>query len=113
MERPNQDNIRTLVEKETYKYLGILEADSIKLVEMKEKIRKKYLRITTKLLGIKLFGRNLIKGINTWAVSFVRYSGPLLKWTREELKHMDQRKSKLKTNHKTLPPRDDVDRLYV
>ena len=28
---------RTLGEKETYKYLGILEADTIKQVEMKEK----------------------------------------------------------------------------
>ena len=28
---------RTLAEKETYKYLGILEADAIKQVEMKEK----------------------------------------------------------------------------
>ena len=37
---PNQDKIRKLGEKETYKYLGILEADIIKLVEMSEKIRK-------------------------------------------------------------------------
>ena len=37
MELPNQDKIRTLGEKEMYKYLGILEADTIKQVEMKEK----------------------------------------------------------------------------
>ena len=37
MELPNQDNIRTPGEKETYKYLGILEADTIKQVEIKEK----------------------------------------------------------------------------
>ena len=35
MELPNQDKIRTLRKKETYKYLGILEADTIKKVEMK------------------------------------------------------------------------------
>ena len=40
-ERQNQDKIRTLGEKETYKYLGILESDTIKQVEMKEKLRKK------------------------------------------------------------------------
>ena len=38
MELPNQDKIRTLGKKETYKYLGILEADTIIQVEMKEKI---------------------------------------------------------------------------
>ena len=36
MELPNQEKIRTLEEKQTYKYLGILEAKTIKLVEMKE-----------------------------------------------------------------------------
>ena len=30
MELPNKDKIRTLGEKEIYKYLGILEADTIK-----------------------------------------------------------------------------------
>ena len=52
MELPNQDKIRTLGEKKTYKYLGILEADTIKQVEMKDKILKKYLRRT--LLETKL-----------------------------------------------------------
>ena len=40
MEQPNQDKIRTLGENETYKYLGILETDTIKQVDMKEKLRK-------------------------------------------------------------------------
>ena len=40
MELPNQDKIRTLAENETYKYLGILEVDTIKQVEMKDKIQK-------------------------------------------------------------------------
>ena len=40
MEQPSQDKIRTLAESETYKYLGILEADTIKQVEMKDKIQK-------------------------------------------------------------------------
>ena len=99
MELPRQDKIRTLGDKETYKYLGILEADTIKQVEMKDKIKKAYLRRTRKLLETKLSSRNLIKGINTWAVSLVSYSGPFLKWTREELKQMDQRTRKLMTMH--------------
>ena len=43
----------------------------------------------------------------------VRYSGLFLKWCREEIKQMDQKTWKLMTMHKTLHPRDDVDRLYV
>ena len=113
MELPNQDKIRMLGENETYTYLGILEADTIKQVEMKDKIQKEYLRRTRKLLETKLSGRNLIKGINTGAVPLVRYSGQFLMWTRDELKQMDQRTRKLMTMHKVLHPRGDVDRLYV
>ena len=105
IELPNQDKIRTLREKETGKYLVILEADPIKQVEMKEKIKKEYPRRTRKLLETKLTSRNLIKGINTWAIPLVRYLGP-----REEI---DQRTRKLMTMYKALYPRDDVDKLYV
>ena len=53
MELPNQEKIRTLGGKETYKYLGILEADTIKQVKMKEKLNKEYLKKTRKLLETK------------------------------------------------------------
>ena len=79
MELPNQHKIRTLREEEIYKYLGILKADTIKQVEIKEKIKKEYLRRTRKLLETKLCSRSLIKGINTWAEPVIRYLGPFLK----------------------------------
>ena len=74
-----EDKIRALGENETYKYLGILESETIKQVEIKDKIQKEYLRRIRKLLETKLSSRNLIKGINTWTVPLVRYSGPFLK----------------------------------
>ena len=40
IELPNQDKIRTYGKKNAYKYLGILEADTIKQVQMKDKIQK-------------------------------------------------------------------------
>ena len=46
MELPNHDKISKFGENETYKYLGILKADPTKQVEMKDKIRKEYLRRT-------------------------------------------------------------------
>ena len=82
-------------------------------METKEKIKKEYLRRTRKLLETKLCSRNLTKGINTWAVPVVRYLGPFMKWTREELKEMDLRTRKLITMPKVLHPRDDVDRLCI
>ena len=44
MELPNKDKIKTLAENETYKYLGILEADTIEQAGMKENIQKEYFR---------------------------------------------------------------------
>ena len=102
IELPNHDRIRTLEENETYKYLGILKADTIKQLQMKDLIRKEYHRRTRKLLETKLSSRNLIKGINTWAVPLVIYTGPFLKWTQEELKQMDQKTRKLMTMHKAF-----------
>ncbi len=54
MELPNQDKIRELEEKETYEHLVILESDTIKQVDMKEEIKKEYLRRYRKLLERKL-----------------------------------------------------------
>ena len=62
MALPNEDKITTLGEKKTYKDL---EADTIKPVEKKNKIKRVYPRRTRKLLETKLSSRNLIKGINT------------------------------------------------
>ena len=54
-----KNSIRMLEGKENF--LKILEADGIR---------------TGKLLKTKLYRRNLIKGINTWAVTLVRHSCP-------------------------------------
>ena len=89
MQLPNQEKIRTFGKKETYKYLGILEADAIKQVEMKEKNFKSVSQKTWKLLETKLYCRHFVKDKNTWAVSFIRYfkSGlekNLNNWIREQ-----------------------------
>ena len=46
-----------------------------------------------------------MKGINNWAVLLIRYSGPFLKWIRDDLKQIDQRTRKLITMNKALHPK--------
>ena len=76
LELLNPERSRTLEEKENSKYLGILEADTIKQAEVKKKKKKKkekrkeYTRRIKKLIEFKFCCRTLIKGTNTWAVSF-------------------------------------------
>ena len=74
IELPNQEK-KSEGEKENYKYLGILEADVIKQAEMKEKIRKEYLRRTRELPETKSCSRSLIKEINTRISRRVEFSG--------------------------------------
>ena len=70
--------MKSLKEENSYKYLGILEADDTKHGQMKEKIKKEYLRRVRKIMETKLNGKNVIKEINTWAVALLRYSAAFL-----------------------------------
>ena len=88
--------------KKTYKYLGILKVNTFRKTKMKGKVRKEYLRRRRKLIETKLSSRDLIKEINTCAVSLVWYSGLFLNWTRGELRHMDNRIRKLVIMHRPL-----------
>ena len=68
IELPDSEVIKSLQEGECYKYLGILEADK----KMKLNVSKKYIRTIRKVLKSKLNGGNLVRGVNTWAVSLLR-----------------------------------------
>ena len=81
--------IRRHGEKENYRYLGILEADTIKHAEIKEQIKKLCFRRRRKLHETKLLSRHLIKGINNRAVLLVRYLGLILNW-RKDSRQMNQ-----------------------
>ena len=95
-----------------YKYLGILEAEEIREKSMKSNIQKEYFRRVRKILKSKLNGTNCIKAINSRAVSLVRYSAGILKWTKEDVQNMDRKTRKLLTIYRAFHPKGDVDRLY-
>ena len=61
----------------------------------------------------KLNGGNVVKGINTWAVSILRYSAAFIDWNKEELKEFDRKTRKYLTIYNALHPRDSVARLYL
>ena len=63
--------IKSLQEGESYKYLGILEADKFLEEKMKLNISKEYIRRFRKILKSKLNNGNLVLGVNTWAASLL------------------------------------------
>ena len=62
---------------------------------MKQKVRDEYLGRVKLVAKSKLYGRNLIKAINAWAVGVVRYSAGILDWSDRELKEMDVKTRKV------------------
>ena len=74
IESPDGKVIKSLQEGESYKYLGILEADKFLEERMKLNVSKEYIRRLRKVLKSKLNCGNLVHGVNAWAVSLLRYS---------------------------------------
>ena len=72
IELPDGKLIKSLQEGESYKYLGILEADKFLEEKMKLDVSKEYIRRLRKDLKSKLNGGNLVRGVNTWSVSLLR-----------------------------------------
>ena len=68
IELPSGEKIRE-IEKDRYKYKGILEYDRVKEQEIKDKFRDEYFRRAKLILKSKLNERNKIMPLNTWAVS--------------------------------------------
>ena len=110
IELPNGKFIKSLQEGESYKYLGILEADKFLEEKMKLNVSKEYIRRIRKVLKPKLNGGNLVRGVNTWAVSLLRYSAAFAGWKKSELQAIDRKTRKLFTIYGVLHPKPDVEK---
>ena len=78
---PDGKVIKSLQEGESYKYLGSLEADKFLEKKVKLNVSKEYIRLR-KVLKSKLNGGNLVCGVNTQAVSLLRFSAAFVSWKK-------------------------------
>ena len=90
-ELPDSKVIKLLQEGESYKYLGILEADKFLEEKMKLNVLKEYIRRIRNVLKTKLNGGNLVRGVNTLAVSLSRCSAAFISWRKSELQVIDRK----------------------
>ena len=97
IELPDGKVIKPLQEGESYKYLGILKADKVLEEKMKLNVSKEYIGRLRKVLKSKLNGGNLVRGVNIWAVSLLRYSAVFASWRKSELQGIDRKTRKLFT----------------
>ena len=80
---------------------------------MKLNVSKEYSRRLRKVLKSKLNGGNLVRGVNTWAVSLLRYSAAFGSWRKSELQAINKKTRKLFTIYRALHPKSNVERLYI
>ena len=102
-----------LQEGESYKYLGILKEDKFLEEKMKLNVSKEYIKRLGKVLKSKLNGGNLVRGVNTWAVSLLRYLGAFVSCRKNELQIIDRKTRKLFITYGILHPQSDVDISYI
>ena len=90
--------------------MGILEADRFLEEKMKLNVSKECIRRLRKVLKSKLNGENLVRGVNTLAVSVIRYSAAFVSWRKSELQAIDRKTRKLFIMYGALHTKSDVDR---
>ena len=73
-------------------------------------VKAEYLRRVRKVLEAKLNGVNIIKGINTWTVSFLSYSATFIDWNCADMTQLDRRTRKFITMHDAFHPKGNVER---
>ena len=80
---------------------------------MKLNVLNEYIRRLRRDLKSKLNGGNLVREVNTWAVSLLRYSAAFVSWRKSELQAIDRKTRKLFTIYGALHSKSDVDRLHI
>ena len=101
------------IEEGGYKYLEILEADSIKQEEMKGQIKKESTRSVKNILKSKLNGWNIISTINSKPVSIVKSGAVIICCTKMKLEELDRKTRKLVTMEGAQQPIAAIDGLYL
>ena len=81
--------------------------------EMKDKLLAEYFRRVRLLVWSKLYSGNIIKGMNSWVVSVIRYTAEIIDWTKRELKVIDVRTRKMMMTAHMFHQKGNVDRLYL
>ena len=70
---------------ETYKCLGVLEADRVKHDVMKTQLTTAYKQQVCKILHSHLNSKNMIQVVISYAVPLVKYLAGIIKWTRADI----------------------------
>lgn len=108
-----REEIRTMVEGESYKYLGFLQLKGIHHTAIKKELQDKFLYRVNRILKTSLNAGNKVKAINTFAVPFLTYSFGVVKWTKTDLEAIERALRVSLTKHRMHHPRSATERVTL
>jgi hypothetical protein len=98
---------------EFYTFLGVEEANGQIDKAVKQRVLTKCFAVASKLMGMQLYERNLIRAINTKVMAMARYCMTICHFGRKELKDQDVRMRKLLLENRIRTENESVERLYL
>ncbi len=98
---------------DSYKYLGIPQANGNHEEATRKSATTKYLHRVRQVLKSWLNGRNNIQAINTYALPVIRHPTGTISWPNEEIEASDIKTRKLLAMHGGFHPKSSTLRLYT
>uniref|UniRef100_A0A3B3HW39 Reverse transcriptase domain-containing protein n=1 Tax=Oryzias latipes TaxID=8090 RepID=A0A3B3HW39_ORYLA len=98
---------------DSYKYLGIPQANGNLEQATRKAATAKYLQRVRQVLRSQLNGKNKTRAINSYALPVIRYPAGIIRWPKEEVQTTDVKTRKLLTMHGGFHPKSSTLRLYA
>ena len=110
---PSVKSIPLLTGDDNYKYLGILQADTILHQEVKDNAKKEYFGRVRSILRKGVSVMITTSSIKIFAMPILRYGFGVIKWTQNELRSIDCKTRKILYKYKFHHPKSDTHHIYL
>ena len=104
--------INAMDEEESYKYLGMKQAQRIDHRTLRNEMTTFFTRMR-RLLKTNLNSRNLFKAINTYGVSSLTYYFGIVRWTKTDIDNLQRKARTLLTKANKHHPRSAIERTTL
>ncbi|XP_053691501.1 uncharacterized protein LOC128740015 [Sabethes cyaneus] len=108
-----REEIRSMVEGESYKYLGFLQLKGIHHTMIKKELQENFLHRINRIMKTFLSAGNKINAINTFAVPLLTYSFGVVKWTKTDLEAIERALIVSLTKHRSHHPKSATERITL
>ena len=98
---------------EVYKYLGMEQKKGTENETIKARLKTEYSKRIQAICKTRLNGRNLVKAINTLAISVLTYSFGIIHWSDTELEDLKRKMRTTLTKFKYHHPKAAMERVTI